>query len=266
MVRMAAETVADEGDIDLRALGLALWRRKAWILWPTLLVAVLATIGVNMMTPRYKSEARILYDGRENVFLRPEADKSLNGDRPAADAETLTSQVQIILSRQLALDVIRQLRLSDLPEFDPVLRGTSTFRHILSLLGIARDYMAMTPEERVLESWNERLTAYSVDKSRVIVIEFQSWDPQLAARVTNAISDSLSAHGAERAPGADPRRRRVAVRGDRTAASESRRRRSQGRGVPGADQPAGRHQQHDAERPAARRAQLPGRRRPRAEG
>jgi succinoglycan biosynthesis transport protein ExoP len=50
--------------------------------------------------------------------------------------------------------------------------------------------MAMTPEERVLESWYERLTAYPVDKSRVIVIEFQSWDPVLAARITNAIADS----------------------------------------------------------------------------
>jgi polysaccharide biosynthesis transport protein len=190
MARMAAEAVAEDGDIDLRSLGLALWRRKGWILWPTLLVAVLTTIGVNMATPRYKSEARILYDGRENVFLRPEAEKSLIAERAAPDPETLTSQVQIVLSRQLALDVINQLKLNDLPEFDPVLRGTSTFRHILSLLGIARDYMAMTPEERVLESWNDRLTAYSVDKSRVIVIEFQSWDPMLAARITNAIADT----------------------------------------------------------------------------
>jgi polysaccharide biosynthesis transport protein len=190
MARMAAVAAAEDGDIDLRSLGLALWRRKAWILWPTLLVAVLTTIGVNQVTPRYKSEARILYDGRENVFLRPEAEKSLSAERAAADPETLTSQVQIVLSRQLALDVINQLKLNDLPEFDPVLRGTSTFRHILSLLGIARDYMAMTPEERVLESWNDRLTAYSVDKSRVIVIEFQSWDPMLAARITNAIADT----------------------------------------------------------------------------
>jgi polysaccharide biosynthesis transport protein len=60
MVRMAAEAVADDGDLDLRALALALWRRKAWIIWPTILVAVLTTIGVNMMTPRYRSEARIL--------------------------------------------------------------------------------------------------------------------------------------------------------------------------------------------------------------
>ena len=190
MARMAAEAAVEDGELDLRSLGLALWRRKAWILWPTLLVAMVSAIAVNMITPRYKSEARILYDGRENVFLRPEAEKTANGERPAADPETLTSQVQVVLSRLLALEVIGELKLNDLPEFDPVLRGTSTFRHILSLLGISRDYMAMTPEERVLESWYDRLTAYPVDKSRVIVIEFQSTDPTLAARVTNAIADA----------------------------------------------------------------------------
>ncbi len=190
MARMAAEATVEDGDLDLRSLGRALWQRRSWILWPTVLVAIVSAIAVNMITPRYKSEARILYDGRENVFLRPEAEKTANGERPAADPETLTSQVQIVLSRQLALEVIGELKLNDLPEFDPVLRPTSTLHHILSLLGISRDYMAMSPEERVLESWYERLTAYPVDKSRVIVIEFQSWDPVLAARITNAIADS----------------------------------------------------------------------------
>ena len=85
MARMAAQAAVEDGDIDMRSLGLALWQRKAWILWPTLLVAMVAAIGVNMVTPRYKSEARILYDGRENVFLRPEAEKSANAERAAAD-------------------------------------------------------------------------------------------------------------------------------------------------------------------------------------
>jgi succinoglycan biosynthesis transport protein ExoP len=190
MARMAAQATVEDGDLDLRSLGHALWQRRSWILWPTLLVAMVSAIAVNMITPRYKSEARILYDGRENVFLRPEAEKTANGERPAADPETLTSQVQVVLSRQLALEVIGELKLNDLPEFDPVLRPTSILHHILSLLGVSRDYMAMTPEERVLESWYDRLTAYPVDKSRVIVIEFQSWDPVLAARITNAIADS----------------------------------------------------------------------------
>jgi succinoglycan biosynthesis transport protein ExoP len=150
MVRMAPEAVAGDGDLDLRTLAGALWRRKGWILWPTILVAVLSTIGVNWVTPRYKSEARILYDGRENAFLRPEVDKTLNADRPPADAETLTSQVQIVLSRQLALDVIRQLKLGNLPEFDPILREATVLHQITSILGIARDYAAMSPDERVL--------------------------------------------------------------------------------------------------------------------
>ena len=35
----------------------------------------------------------------------------------------------------------------------------------------------------------ERLAAFQVDKSRVIAIEFESQDPELAAQVVNAIAD-----------------------------------------------------------------------------
>ena len=59
------------GDLDFGALGQALARKRGWIIFPTLLAAVLSITAVNMVTPRYKSEARILVDGRENVFLRP---------------------------------------------------------------------------------------------------------------------------------------------------------------------------------------------------
>jgi capsular polysaccharide biosynthesis protein len=41
----------------------------------------------------------------------------------------------------------------------------------------------------VLEAYYERFTAYAVDKSRVIVVEFQSRDPELAARVANSIAE-----------------------------------------------------------------------------
>ncbi len=41
----------------------------------------------------------------------------------------------------------------------------------------------------MLDAYYERLTAYAVDKSRVMVIEFLSRDPELAARVANSIAD-----------------------------------------------------------------------------
>jgi succinoglycan biosynthesis transport protein ExoP len=65
----------------------------------------------------------------------------------------------------------------------------SPLKSLLALFGIVRDPYSMTPEERVLDSYFDRLAAYAVDKSRVIVVEFQSQDPDLAARVGNSIAD-----------------------------------------------------------------------------
>src|SRR5438105_8103269 len=46
-----------------------------------------------------------------------------------------------------------------------------------------------TPEEHLLDANFKRITTYAVDKSRVVVIEFQSRDPELAARVANSIAE-----------------------------------------------------------------------------
>lgn len=178
---------AMSGDLDLRALGQALARKKGWIIVPTVLAAVLSVTAVNMVTPRYKSEARILVEGRENVFLRPSGERA--EERTSLDAEAVTSQVQLLLSRDLAREIIRKNKLAERPEFDPVLQGLSPLKSLLALFGIGRDPFSLTPEERVLDAYYDRFTAYAVDKSRVIVIEFQSRDPDLAARVANSIAE-----------------------------------------------------------------------------
>ena len=178
---------AESGDLDLRAMGQALARKRGWIIVPTLLAAVLSVTAVNMVIPRYKSEARILIDGRENVFLRPSGER--NEERNALDPEAVTSQVQLLLSRDLAREIIKKNKLAERPEFDPVLQGLSPLKSLLALVGIGRDPFSLTPEERVLDAYYDRFAAYAVDKSRVIVIEFQSRDPELAARVANSIAD-----------------------------------------------------------------------------
>src|SRR5262249_51551123 len=188
----AAEAAAEaspalDGDLDMRTLRRALWRRRRWIIIPTIAVCALTAVGVNFLTPRYKSEARILYEGRENIFLRPEVDKAVQ-ERAGADQEAVTSQVQLVLSREVALDVIKRLKLAELPEFDPVLRGISPVKYRLMPAGVVRDPMRMTAEERVLEAYYDRLTAFAIERSRVIAIEFQSSDPELAARAANAVA------------------------------------------------------------------------------
>ena len=187
--RAAYEPVAasQPGELDLRLIAEQLGRKRGWIIIPTVLAAVLSVAAVNLITPRYKSEVRILIDGRENVFLRPSGER--NEDRSALDAEAVTSQVQLLLSRDLAREIIKKNKLSELGEFDPVLQGPLPLKSLLALVGIGRDPMSLTPEERVLDAYYDRFTAYAVDKSRVVVIEFQSRDPELAARVANSIAD-----------------------------------------------------------------------------
>ncbi|MET4173654.1 succinoglycan biosynthesis transport protein ExoP [Bradyrhizobium sp. LA6.1] len=184
----AKQAQAESGDIDLHALGAVLARKRGWIIVPTVLALVASIAAVNLITPRYKSESRILIDGRENVFLRPSSDRSTE-ERQSLDPEAVTSQVQLVLSRDLAREIIRKNKLAERPEFDPVLQGISPLKSLAALIGIGRDPFSMTPEERVLDAYYERLQAYAVDKSRVIVVEFQSADPDLAARVANSIAD-----------------------------------------------------------------------------
>src|SRR3984893_5451288 len=121
---------ASAADIDLGALRQALWRKKFLILGLTLLAAAVAFAGVNLVIPRYKSEARVLIEMRENIFFRPDAEKT--ADRgTTVDQEAVTSQVQLILSRDLAREVIKKLKLGERPEFDSVLGGRSRLRIVL---------------------------------------------------------------------------------------------------------------------------------------
>ncbi len=177
------------GELDFGVIGRALWAKRAMIIAAVLIVAAASVIGVNLIAAKYKSEARVLIEGRESVFMRPEADKTGDRERGAVDQEAVQSQVQLVLSRDLALQAVKQLKLHERPEFDPVLRGASLFRAVLAALGIARDPLSITAEERLLESYYARLTVYPVDKSRVIAIEFQSSDPELAARAANTIAE-----------------------------------------------------------------------------
>ncbi len=183
-----AAAAFEDSEVSLGAIGKLLWNHKRRIVVPTLLVTAAAFVVVNLLTPKYKSEARVLVEARENIFLRPEAEKSLT-ERNVVDQEAVTSQVQLVLSRDLARQVIAKLQLDRLPEFNSALTASSVTM-LLRQVGLVRDPMSLTLEERVLAAYYERLAAYPVDKSRVIAIEFSSANSELAARAANAIAET----------------------------------------------------------------------------
>jgi uncharacterized protein involved in exopolysaccharide biosynthesis/Mrp family chromosome partitioning ATPase len=188
----AVAAFAADSEFDMAALGRALWQRKWRIILPTIAVALATFAYLSTVTPRYASDARVLIDVRENVFLRPDAERS-SPDRTTFDEQAVASQVQVVLSRDLAREVIAKLNLGERPEFDPMLKGLSPVTQILALLGFVRDPRMMSAEERVLQSYFDRLSVFPVERSRVIQVSFQSADPELAAKVANAVVDGYLA-------------------------------------------------------------------------
>jgi len=178
-----------DAELDALGIGRVLWHRRWWMIGSTLAVAALTFVVVNLLPPRFRSEARVLIEGHQNVFLRPEAEK-VDHASDVVDEEAVTSQVQLALSRDLARQVISKLRLGDRPEFDPNLRNESRIVSILRRAGLVKDPLGVTSDERVLENYYDHLSVYQVDKSRVIAVEFRSGDPDLAGRVANAVAEA----------------------------------------------------------------------------
>ena len=174
-------------ELDLGALGRSLSERKRWLIGSALVCCVLAVLFVSVVEPRYTADAKVLIENGESYFTRP--DKTDLQQTPLPDDEAIQSQVQLISSRDIAREAIRRLDLKGNPEFDPLAKGLNPFSRLLILLGLERDPTTLSPEDRILHSYYERLTVFPVVKSRVITIEFSATDPDLAARAANTIAD-----------------------------------------------------------------------------
>ncbi len=175
------------GELDVGGLGRSLRRRKGWIIGPALACFALAVVFVSVVQPRYTADAKVLIENGENYFTRP--DKAEPQQPQLPDDEAIQSQVQLISSRDIAREAIKRLDLKGNPEFDPLARGLNPFSRLLIILGLERDPTTVSPEDRILRSYYDKLTVFPVNKSRVITIEFTATDPDLAARAANTIAD-----------------------------------------------------------------------------
>jgi uncharacterized protein involved in exopolysaccharide biosynthesis len=178
----------DRGEIDLAALFREVGRAKWFVLGATLAAAVLSTVAVSVLSPRFTAETRILVENRETDYTRPGRDGARGSD-PMIDQEQVASQVQIITSRDLARRMIERFDLGSKREFDRVIDGIGLPSRIMVMLGLIDNPANVSPQERVLESWYDKLKAFPVPRSRVLSIEFQSRDPELAAKLSNAIAE-----------------------------------------------------------------------------
>ncbi len=180
---MSSVSGNQDADIDIGQLFGAVWERRRAILTTTAVAAIVAFLGSSLMTPEYKAETRILIESRDP---RLSGDTQQTGTEPVLDQYNIVSQAQILQSADLIKEVSRELKLSDLKEFDP--DAHSWLPDPLVLIGLKQNPMDLPPEERVIKAFREKLQVYPVEGSRIISIEMSSEDPKLAAAIPNKMA------------------------------------------------------------------------------
>lgn len=173
-------------DIDVATLGRALWRAKGWIIGLAIGAGVVTFIALSMMRPLFTSEARILIQNDESTFTRP-ASEQFDGGRGALDEQALQSQVQVLTSRDLALQVIRGLDLTNNENFAKD-GGVSILGRLLSRFGIGKGSQE-SQEEKAANIFAQHLNVVQLGKSSVIAVEYTSGYSPLAAEAANKLAD-----------------------------------------------------------------------------
>lgn len=185
-----SDRAAPQDDIDIAALGSALWRSRYRILAITLTAGVLGYVFLSSLTPKFSGESRVLIEHEESAFTRPEVARD-ETRQVLLDQEAVESQVQVLLSRDLSSEVARKLDLAKNPEFNDAMPGL--FKRLLIGVGLAKAPSDKDVEERVVNAFRDNLSVFQVTKSRVIVIEFRSRSADVAAKAANELAASYIA-------------------------------------------------------------------------
>lgn len=178
-------TVADAEDLrmDAGALFAALAQRWLRIFLVTAGI-LLALAAVLMLVPKtYESSASLLVEPRDSIYTRAAGEAAPSST--SVDMEALmSSQIELIKSRDLLLDVIATEKLAQVPEFAAA--PFSPVGMVLQLLGRQPD--AKSVSDTVLANLADHMTVIRERDSAVISVYVRSTDPALAARVANAIA------------------------------------------------------------------------------
>ena len=152
------------------------WQLSAFFAFAVLLTVIFVTY---LIEPVYEATARIEIDPAGEVF-------SLEGNAAASDAEYMETQAQILRSDAFAVEVIRKLRLDQNPD----LIGKNKKIDEATVPESNPGGPQLTAREKVaLGKFSGRLKVRRDTLSRLVVVDFASHDPRLAAQVANTIVD-----------------------------------------------------------------------------
>jgi polysaccharide biosynthesis transport protein len=182
-------------DQDSGAAGLSLlqvrdflsrqWRLIALV---TALAVVLGVAYVAISPKRYTAQADMIIDTKRVTWTQSEM---ASENRTVEDA-SVESEIETTKSEKVATTVVKQLKLTEDPEF--VGPATDIRSHLLSLIKFGgRAQTEPTNDElmrRVLVNLKENLRVTRLGRSYIEQIAYTSVDREKAARIANAFADA----------------------------------------------------------------------------
>lgn len=174
----------------------------------TLIIGASTAAGI-MLGGIYLMQAAPVYQAMTRLVMDPEERQIISQDPSSGtviiEAAEIASQLEIVKSEAIAVDVIRRLDLVN----DPELTSSTSLRSMItgSLSSIIDLVTGGGPEEeaielseaeqvrRVMGRFLSRVAVQRVGQSYVLQIGYSSNDPQKAARTANALAEAYIRNG-----------------------------------------------------------------------
>jgi capsular exopolysaccharide synthesis family protein len=176
---MMATTVLDEDSI---ARFIRFLRKRAWIVGVTVALGFIAgTVANHLMQKLYRAQASIeirAQDMSSQFRLQQIQDMAVGEDT----SERLDTEIEILRSRNLALETIKTLHLGDNPDFVPLVNG--------------RPWDLSRPDVRLMltGAFKGTMLVSRLGHTNIIQILVTSKRPELASLIANTLVDRYIEH------------------------------------------------------------------------
>ena len=188
---MLGEPEDERDSLDLLRYWRAINRNKWRILALMIAVGILASMFASGLPPVYRATATILIEAsKPKIVSIEEVYSSMAG----AQREFYQTQLEILKSRELVSRLVRQLKLTEHPAFNPAVQPPKFYEKWLpkSAGGNPQEPETVVPqaaERRVVGTVQLGISVQLVRNSQLMRINFDSHDPELAMAVPNALAE-----------------------------------------------------------------------------
>ncbi|MFC3607944.1 GumC family protein [Stutzerimonas tarimensis] len=188
----------DDNDYaSLKRLWHAVWSRKWAVLLVVLVITGLTALSVMRMTPEYTAVASLKIEARNTPLITFQQ----TPDGATAGREYLETQLGLLRSRAVAERVVRDLNLTEHPEFDPrqaeapLFNPSGWWSQVSGLLGFAAEETEQSSltEAQILDSATRRFMAstraWTEGRGQLVYLSVTMADRLTAAMAANGLAD-----------------------------------------------------------------------------